>query len=246
MKNFIFIFLTLFTQQFVNAQISLGLNYNLDVYKPYTTETREYMKFNDKVKSNTFNITFQYNLIEKSKYSLNLGFSYKNINYVVQDKVLFYYEYAYLGQTSPTNYVLKNNILDLKSRSHSFGTIIDFSIKLKQNDKTINEIGLLNEIYLFEYNNSAYYFSNSNESLEESSLFISPLVPKLPRNFFFSSSNLCLFYRLTYKQSEKISMATKISLGTNLYSDWDQFKKYAWLGVGLEIGFGKKFQFKEK
>jgi hypothetical protein len=31
----------------------------------------------------------------------------------------------------------------------------------------------------------------------------------------------------------------KVYVGTNLYSDWDQFKKYAWVGLGLEMGFGK-------
>jgi hypothetical protein len=34
-------------------------------------------------------------------------------------------------------------------------------------------------------------------------------------------------------------LAARVSVGTNLYSEWDQFRKYVWMGVGLEMGFGK-------
>lgn len=224
---------------FFNGQINIGFSKNIDLYKPYTKEVQEYLKINDKIKSNIYNAFLNFVIIDKNKFSLKLGLCYKNTTFIVRDKVLSYYEYTYLGHDSPTDYVLKNNSLDLKSKSHSLGIMNEISLKFKRNN-LINEVGISNEIHLFEYFKSSYYFSNTNESLDNSLLYITPLISKLPRNFFLSSANLSIIYRLTWQQSEKFSFSTKFSIGTNLYSDWDQFKKYAWLGVGLEMGFGKK------
>ena len=43
---------------------------------------------------------------------------------------------------------------------------------------------------------------------------------------------------MSKKKNENFDFVLRASLGTNLYSDWDQFKSYAWLGLGIELGFG--------
>jgi hypothetical protein len=57
--------------------------------------------------------------------------------------------------------------------------------------------------------------------------------------FPLSSIDLSIFYSNRWQLKDNFSLGARVSLGTNLYSDWDQFKKYAWLGLGLELGFGK-------
>ena len=59
----------------------------------------------------------------------------------------------------------------------------------------------------------------------------------MKNGFFLSGVNISAYYRQVFQLHENFSLAARISLGTNLYSDWDQYKKYAWLGLGLEMGF---------
>jgi hypothetical protein len=57
------------------------------------------------------------------------------------------------------------------------------------------------------------------------------------------SANLQVYGKLAFKLHAKHSFALRLSLGTSLYSNWNNFSKYLWLGTGLEYSFGK---FKEK
>lgn len=49
-----------------------------------------------------------------------------------------------------------------------------------------------------------------------------------------------VFYRQSFHWSDYFTFSGRISVGTNVYSDWDQYKRYVWIGLGLEAGFGKK------
>jgi hypothetical protein len=51
--------------------------------------------------------------------------------------------------------------------------------------------------------------------------------------------NFSIYTEYQFLINDRFSLGSKLSFGTNLYSDWDQFRKYVWMGVGLELGFGK-------
>ncbi|MFN5418550.1 MAG: hypothetical protein ACK5B9_15940 [Flavobacteriia bacterium] len=179
-------------------------------------------------------------MLEKASISWDLGLTFKNTKHIVEHKIKGYYTENCYQQGCDYEFISTD--LDLISKSNSLGLVNTIYHTFSSNSNFHSSIGINNEIYFYENYISTYYYSNTHDRFDgdKNSFFNSLNNNDLPRNFFFSSSNIALFYCLRYQQSDKFSLATKISLGTNLYSDWDQFKKYAWLGVGLELGFGKK------
>lgn len=219
------------------SQFNLGITKNINLFNKYAPETEEYIKDNNgRVSNSMFSVSLGYNLIKRKKFSIQTGFIFKNIKLIAEDKIKAYYTLNW--NTGNFEMVLENRDLVFKSKSLGFSN--NFSYNLFSGEKIKNEVGISNELYFWEHFRSHYYKSNTDVEVEgaPSQYGFS--------DFFFSSANLSLFYCFTFQQSEKFSLATKISLGTNLYSDWNQFKKYAWLGVGLELGFGKKPLFKKR
>ena len=211
---------------------------NLDIYKPYTSLAQEYMKFNDNVSSHTqtFSITRSVKLNEK--YTWHWGLAYKRIDHVVYDKVKGYYSH-YVSPSQGLDYYEFNGAnLDLVSKSNSFGISNQFDYLLSEKGKISHFVGISNEIYLIESYISDYKMKsglNFNDEVFYINLY--PLSSGFGRRFLFSSANLALHYRFRWQMRDAISLGAKISLGSNLYSDWDQFKKYMWLGAGIELGF---------
>lgn len=124
--------------------------------------------------------------------------------------------------------------------------------------KQLGKIGLSSAIHLYEYANARFENEFNTVNTESSNPDAWEAVysyPGAPYNtspfsyfshFYLASVDLSVFYRHILQVSPKLNLAARISLGTNLYSDWDQFKKYAWLGVGLEMGFGQVKQLGKK
>lgn len=230
----------------INAQIRVGISYNVDLYKPYTALAKEYQKENNNIHSQTANLNLSYPVLKKEKWTWETGLSYKFIRHVVDKKIEYYYDtYFKKAQNTEieTYYVLVHNPLDLISKSHSVGIVNSLNFKWKQREKHLQELGLQSEIYFFEYFKAAYYTQNHknyNDHKSSASPYLSPSYDINPKLFFLNCVNLSAFYRHSWVRTDKNPLAAKISLGTNLYSDWDQFKKYLWLGVGFEIGFGKR------
>jgi hypothetical protein len=79
-----------------------------------------------------------------------------------------------------------------------------------------------------------YYLSNN----QIGKLYLGG-VEKLRHNFFLSAVDLNVFYQFNWIISPNFSLGLRASIGTNLYSDWNQFKKYLWAGFGLHVGFLK-------
>jgi hypothetical protein len=220
------------------SQYFLKGNYNLDVYKPYTEAAQEYLLINDQVNSNTYSTSFFYRLQLEKQMSLNFGFTYKYIKHEVKDKILYVYEYEASGGQIVDSYLV-NYPLDLRSRSHSLGILLDCDKSIGEWNKHSSVIGFGSEFYFFEDYKSRF-MNRQNE--EDEDLTSSN---RHSRFWGISSINLSTYYRHSFQFHENFSLAARISLGTNLYSDWDQFKKYAWFGVGLEMGFGKVKQIGE-
>lgn len=208
------------------SQINIFFDQNLDWYKPYTDEAQEYMEINSSVKSSTFKSGLDLNLYVKGKFSMVLGITYKNINHIVSDKFLNY-EIGGITYYAPT---------DMHSQSHSIGVAPNFNYLLLKKNKYSGILGTNTTIYLFEIFNANYIVKSKPDDFQVPSIY-----PYNSREFLFplSSIDLSIFYINRWQLKDNFSLGARVSLGTNLYSDWDQFKKYAWLGLGLEMGFGK-------
>ncbi|MES2798469.1 MAG: hypothetical protein V4638_00505 [Bacteroidota bacterium] len=229
------LFISLFWS--VQGQIHVGMTYNVDVYRPFTEEAQTYLEINDRVRSQTVELIGKSQIWQKSKFSLDLGFSYKFINLRVIDKVT--------SVDGPINGPYSNHY-DLISKSHSLGLLLGFRRSVFHKEKKIGEIGLVSNVYIFEIFKAKYKLQQYDD-FSYSSQADEPNYPYYYPYTFFPSANLSIGYKQFLIQKEKFNLGAKVSVGTNLYSDWDLFRKYVWLGVGLEMGFGQgKALFKEK
>lgn len=217
------------------GQLHFNFQHNVDLYKPYTPEAQEYMQLNDKVKSSTNQFQLTYTWLKKEKFSFSSGIGYKYIHHIVKDKILYIKHYtASGGQVTSTTY--KYNPADLKSTSHSFSVVSDFQYPIVFKNRYKGKIGVNSDVFLLEWFNAEYVFENELVYGDDDSNYP---IHRYSSSFFLSAVNLSFYYLNCWQLSEKFSLGARFSLGTNIYSDWDQFKRYVWLGVGLELGFGK-------
>ena len=200
--------------------------------------------YNDKVTSSTFSARTFYLMELKKSHLIGLGISYMNKTMLIEDKLkgISIVEYNSVEEPIDTLYYYSNFDLDIKS--HSLGFYFDYSKTLFEKLKTSGFVGSNCSVFVYE-NARGRYIDKDNlaETIDpEYSQFVPGKVNTFlntKKGFFISTVNVSVYYRQSFQLADNFSLAARISLGTNLYSDWDQFKKYAWLGVGLEMGFGK-------
>jgi len=227
--------------------VRFAYRYQADIWKPYSEPGVVYQDINRSISSDTWHLNLQTHVIDKPKWGINVGVTYKKINYRVIDHLNFW-NYEIQSSASPPpgepwgvdQYQrIFSDPADLVATSKSYGIILEEYYTLFQKEKIKGVIGLNTEVYLLEYYNAVYVSSDftSSNSPEKT-----PQASQGPRkSFFLSSINSSIFYRITWSFAERINLGLKVSVGANIYSDWEQFKRYAWLGVGLELGFlGKK------
>ena len=234
MKTLLIVFaLTAFYSQSQNVPyFRFGSSFNLSIYAPYTSKLNN-VKSPYTIKSKTLEANIDFRILIKNKWSLYSGVTYKKINYRKIDAIASYGYSAYCGsqQTCDYFYVFDDPV-DLVANSHSLGLAFEVEYELKSQERYSMSLGLKPSVYFLEWYKSFYY--TSDETPTEA---LQPLVSSLPRNLFLSSINSQLIYRVTLLPKKgRTSWSGKISLGANIFSDWEQFKRYAWLGVGLEVG----------
>jgi len=211
----------LFAQQ--ESALRIGYTYNLDVYKPYTKTAHESIKEYHNVKSSTQNASLIYQFpIGRSNWYLGTGIVYKKITHTIDN----YFTYSNINSMHvPT---------DVTSVSNSFGLSMEASKQVLSRNKINGQLGFQTKWYIVEYYTSTF---KTTASLQFPEFYekLHPLVSTKDKAFILSSVNLSAFYRLNVVNKEFLAVSGKISLGTNLYSDWDQFKRYVWIGLGAEI-----------
>jgi hypothetical protein len=212
------------------AQVNVLFEQNLDWYKPYTKEAQEYLILNEKVSSYTAKIQLEMPIVKRNHTEFGLGINYKRINHQVKNKINYFVIFDGSTKYSP---------VDVISKSHSIGLNFYEKYNLINREKYFGQIGINSTFYVFEIYNSEYKFQISDAGLNP--YFEGSFHPFNNNEILFplSSIDLSIFYVNRWQLKDNYSLGARISLGTNLYSDWDQFKKYAWLGLGLEMGFGR-------
>ncbi|ASS50752.1 MAG: hypothetical protein A3D31_14445 [Candidatus Fluviicola riflensis] len=230
---FLLIVLVNFIPQKLIGQSKSGLYIggqgNLDIYKPYSEFGKEFQKKYNNISSSTFGFYTYYNIAFAQKNNLGFGVCFKQIKHTVSDKFLYTEHVSYSsGDTVPFH-----DPFSQYSKSSILGIHLEYDRVIHSKKNIRGLIGLATQLYFLEFFNTRYNeHNNSTVGLDG----MSPFVSDTPRNFFFSSANASVSYALEFKTEKSVSLRLKASLGTNLYSDWDQFSKYVWVGLGGELG----------
>lgn len=211
---------------------------NIDIWKPYTEVTRQYIENGGGINSKVFSLSGKFLTFNKKGIFIYSGLNYQRVNHILLDYQSTF-NYPTGGGSSPIVYVTYtyNDPLDLRSFSDQFGINVSLGKTIHSNDKLNGLLSLEAKFYIIE-NYKYHYFSKDNVPFSELD------GPNQGNDYFkkrylFPILNINLNYDVILFINERISIGAKVNIGTNIYSDWDQFKKYAWLGVGLELGFGK-------
>jgi hypothetical protein len=226
------------------SQIFIGLEKNLDFYKPYTDFGSDYLLYNEKVESSTYSARVYYLLEFKKSHSIGFGLTYMNKTMLIEDKLKGISIVKYNAVEDPIDTLFYYSNFDLNISSHSFGFYFDYNKMLFKKDRTNGSVGSNSSFFIYE-NAKGRYIDKENlaETIEPEYVQFVPgqtnSFLNTKKGFFMSTINISAYYRQVFQLHENFSLAARVSLGTNVYSDWDQFKKYAWLGLGLEMGFGK-------
>jgi hypothetical protein len=227
------------------GQLVVSYQYNLDVYKPYTSLAQDYIKLNKDVESSKQSLFASYPILKTDKSTFRVGLNYKRIDHIVNNRVLYIPVY----KIGSNQYSFVGNYpgqADLISRSNYFGLHLDYNRMIVDKGNYKGSAGVNSELYLVEYFKSEYIFGTIDVSGAPFPNEYSSYMPLTPlnakeRNFLKPSlSTLSFYYLNTFQLANKFSLGIRISAGTNLYSKWDQFSRYAWIGLGLELGFGKR------
>jgi|TARA_R110000737_G_scaffold284835_1_gene291297 hypothetical protein len=226
------------------GQIVVSYQYNIDVYKPYTSLAQDYMKLKRPIESRTQSLFASYPILKTGNSTFRFGLNYKRVDHSVKNRVLYIpvykigsHQYSFVG-----NYPGQ---ADLISRSNYFGLHLDYNRMIVDKGNYKGSAGVNSELYLVEYFKSEYIFGTIDVSGAPFPNEYSSYMPLTPlnakeRNFFNPSlSTFSIYYLNTFQLAQKFSLGLRVSLGTNLYSKWDQFSRYAWVGLGLELGFGR-------
>jgi len=253
MKNIFYLFLV-FLPNGLFAQITIGGEYNVSLYKPYSSVYENHVNNRHMITNfYTFSNKIYYSVDIQSKHNFSLGINFMNTEIehknFIDSVIVYHYEYGPNPEVVDTTMVYFP--ISLIENSIRLGFYFDYQHVLFTRKKHVGKIGISSVISIYEYANARFkneLNSVNTESSNPAAWEAKYSYPGAPYNtapysyfshFYIASADLAIFYRQHYQVSPKFSLAARISLGTNLYSDWDQFKKYAWLGLGLEMGFGK-------
>ncbi|MGV3631581.1 MAG: hypothetical protein ACO1O6_10250 [Bacteroidota bacterium] len=236
-SHFIWILLCPFGYKAQTNILHLNYNYHLDLWKPFSAEAQEFIKNGKEVTSKTWNMNLTSTIIHKPKFSWSAGFAYKSTNFRVKDRITkwAYLQYYDNNQIVDTVQYTFSDPADLIAVSTSYAVTNQFAFLLRNKTLSKHYVGLEFDVYCLEYYDS--WYESSNKLQEDHQPYPNPGPVK---HFFLSSISTAAFYKLFYVPKDYCSIGLKLSLGSNIYSDWDQFRKYVWMGVGLEIGFGKR------
>jgi hypothetical protein len=195
--------------------VKIDFHGNLGLWRPYTETTQLYISNGGVIESNHLALSAKYLIFSKNNYSFYSGVNYQRINHRVK------------------GYSLNKDIVTHSDRlgfSSSFGRIVH------SNEVILGHLSLTSEVYIGEFYESYYVFYQSSSSVDDN---------YQRKKYLFPEVNVSLDYNVMLLLKNSFSLGATVQIGTNLYSDWDQFKKYAWLGVGLELGIGRSKKGKE-
>lgn len=238
------------------AQYRIELNgvYKQPLYAPLNEMSRSLKAKGIDTKISNYEAGIKIQVYQKNKWSLHTGleYSYQNLKLMnIVDTTFFY-----ITSVPPDNihfkkyYAYRWDKPSFSMISHKLAISLESRYKIQKGNKIFQEVGATVNISFFEYYKS-FYYSKELDSLrgnysaqggylsddQKEKLYLRG-VEKLRHNFFLSAVDLNLFYQFNWIISPNFSLGLRASIGTNLYSDWNQFKKYLWACFGLYVAIG--------
>ena len=256
-----FISINTFSQ---NKQFEFGYTYNFNLYEEHQNYiSNSYATFpadKNNMISKSWSSYFTFKTINLNKSSIQFGLTFRNTRLKVfdfQDSItVFSTQYSGIEHISHT-VVSKEKLLDpvdLICNSYDIGLVTNYNFSIYSGKKFTGTIGGQLEIYVIQLNTSKYNTDSNKSKNSDSYSDISKTYEAFNKNgtqihnemeiiltkpHRFTTVNSSIYYKHTWERNEKSNVSLKLSLGTNIYSCWKQFSKYAWLGLGLEVGIGK-------
>ncbi len=239
------LFIIISVQTYGQNHFSINHSYGVGLNQKYSPIFNAYL--NDSIKNSYSHSTifnFDYNIKLNTKHTFVVSFSVFKRKIRVKEwktKWTYYYdEYHYHKDTThPIDFLLIQ-------RESGLGLGYEY-LALSENKMEIKFGARLNS-YFLSSNASRITLTNSNLPVFNyySVSFNKPLqyLPLywLEKKLSFSS-NLEINTKLMYAITPTRSLGIRLSMGTSLHSNWDNFSNYVYLGLGAEYSFGK---FKEK
>jgi hypothetical protein len=266
MKNQLFWILFFPFFAFSQQGIEFFGTYNQPLATSFVNDIAHYKQAGHKTNLSNFIAGVNVLLYKQKKFNIRAGLTYKYLTLNVTDVLdSMSYTVANQGSAPPDGqphhaewikkyaYYYKDKP-DYNQRSHSLGVNLDFRYSFFEKNKIKQEIGAVTNVYFFEHYASSYITNDQGKMArtDEYATGGGPITTTfedvVPLNqykftlhhlFFLSSVDLNLFYQFNWIISPNFSLGLRASIGTNLYSDWNQFKKYLWAGFGLHVGFLK-------
>jgi hypothetical protein len=226
--------LVLSISQCLYSQKRVNFNFiqNINIWKPYSLANENSdVKFDRRSSTRTWSM--MYTAVNKPDFALKVGLAVKDINYVVYNRITTYIEtiYDYWPPQDSIGTSIYNKPTDFRSKSLNLG--VNLSMEKKITAQRPMFIGVTAEIYPFEFYKVYYEQRYVALSIVSSDSKLLELTKR------FANANISAFYSYNVMNNRYASIALKLSAGANLYSDWNQFSRYAWLGLGFEVGFGQ-------
>lgn len=212
-------------------RVNIGMSDNLNLWLPGNFLNKD-SDLNPKKRSNTFTGYTTVTLINRERFILKVGPAYKRVGYTIKDRIETYKITTQKPGDPPVTTIYKIPT-DYKARSLNLGLMLTLERKLTTIKPMYLGLGL--ELYCVEF-----YKAGFIEPELQGAATAVPFMPDKMYPFYdrFNISNTTASLIYTYYPGKIIGL--KGGLGMNIYSAWDQFSKYAFLSLGLEIGLGQK------
>jgi hypothetical protein len=255
-KIFWILFFPLFA--FSQQGIEFFGTYNQPLATSFVNDIAHYKQASHKTNLSNFVAGVNVLLYKQKKFNIRAGLTYKYLTLNVADVLdSMSYTVTHYGSTPPDDqpfftwtdkyaYYYKDKP-DYNQRSHSLGINLDFRYSFFEKNKIKQEVGMTTNVYCFEHYLLSYRSKDLSSlrgvDIDASDFRYKVLLNQyksgLQKKIFLSAVDLNLLYQFNWIISPNFSLGLRASIGTNLYSDWSQFKKYLWAGFGLHVGFLK-------
>lgn len=214
----------------------IGLRFNY----PFFSNPSELETSNLQFNSYSLNGYWDYLIMNKQDFNLYGGVDFKSLHSKLIDEID---SIRYRKSTGTYSTLVYEDPLDLVSRSFLVGINIKPEFIVYSSNRMKWRVGAEFCAYLFENFKATYKTSDnvSGSSLNfdgQGDVIPLPLVSNL-RAVGLSELNACITVGADFFPKGNLQCTLKGIVGTNIYSDWNQFKRYAWVGLGFEIGFGR-------
>lgn len=245
--GFIFLFISHFLFSQKQNRIQLDYLHHFSMYHQPNFGTQQFIENGGNYSSNSYEFGINMVAYHQEKFSATVGLRFGLNQLILDNYVDAYYFYD-------KTYTFENKA-SVDSYSLLGGLQLGVRYQLMSKTTSLGFVGLNSTVHFYDKFRFRYLSDDFEKLRQQQSLTgfnpseyqeilrTNKYKPNGNPRYQLSIINMQFYYGYNFISSTHFSVAGKVSIGTNLHSDWDQFKKYVWIGAGLEVGL---FQIKNK